>query len=108
MAAKVRLMTQRTLLLPLAALAVLSACNAPDPADYGGGAQGEAIAKCVAKTERADSSVTRAQAGEMCTCLTDKVMASAKSAMSGGSINTASMERAFMGCAAKAGVEVTP
>ncbi|MEM6858158.1 MAG: hypothetical protein AAF559_09825 [Pseudomonadota bacterium] len=95
------------LLLPLTALIALAACDAPDPDDYGGGVQGEAIAKCITKTERADSSVTRAQAGEMCTCLTDKVMASAKSAMSGGSINKASMERAFVGCATKAGIEIT-
>ena len=81
----------------------LAACNAPDPEDYGGGAKGEAIAKCVAKTERADSAVTREQAGEMCTCLTDKTMA----ALTGGGMAKASLERAFVGCATKAGIEVT-
>ena len=97
-------MTHSTkLLLPLTALMALAACNAPDPEDYGGGAKGEAIAKCVAKTERADSAVTREQAGEMCTCLTDKTMA----ALTGGGMAKASLERAFVGCATKAGIEVT-
>lgn len=88
------------LALPLLALA---GCDAPDPDDYGGGAVGEAVAKCVAKTERADSSVTREQAGEMCTCITDKTFA----ALSGRGMSRANMERAFIGCARQAGIEVT-
>lgn len=95
------------LLLPLTALAALAGCGAPDPADYGGGAKGEAIAKCVAKTERADSSVTRDQAGEMCTCLTDKTSKAVGAALTGGGMNKASLERAFVGCATKAGIEIT-
>ena len=91
------------LLLPLTAVLALAACDAPDPADYGGGAKGEAIAKCITKTERADNAVTREQAGEMCTCLTDKTM----TALTGGGMNKASLERAFVGCATKAGVEIT-
>ena len=87
--------------LPLT-LAV-AACGGPDPADYGGGAMGEALAKCVAKTERADSAVTREQAGEMCTCITDKTLA----ALSNGGMRKSSMERAFIGCAEQAGVEIT-
>ena len=95
------------LLLPLTALAALAACDAPDPEDYGGGAKGEAIAKCVAKTERADSSVTREQAGEMCTCITDKTTKAIESALAGGGVNQASLKRAAIACAKKAGIEVT-
>ncbi|MEL7318864.1 MAG: hypothetical protein AAFN04_09530 [Pseudomonadota bacterium] len=93
----------RNLALPLLALLALGACGAPDPDDYGGGAVGEAIAKCVAKTERADSAVTREQAGAMCTCITDKTFA----ALSNGGMAKSSMERAFVGCAKQAGVEIT-
>lgn len=89
-------------LLVVAPLA-LAGCDAPDPEDYGGGAKGEAIAKCITKTERADSAVTRDQAGDMCTCLTDKTMA----ALTGGGMARASLERAFVGCAQKAGIEIT-
>ncbi|KWV93272.1 hypothetical protein [Erythrobacter sp. YT30] len=92
-----------TLLLALIPALALAACNAPNPDDYGGGAKGEAIAKCITKTERADSSVTREQAGELCTCVTDKTYA----ALTGGGMQKASMERAFIGCAKKAGVEIT-
>ena len=81
----------------------LAAGDAPDPADYGGGAKGEAIAKCITKTERADGTVTREQSGEMCTCLTDKTMA----ALTGGGMAKASLERAFIGCAKQAGIEIT-
>ncbi|MEO0689064.1 MAG: hypothetical protein AAFY51_02065 [Pseudomonadota bacterium] len=87
--------------LPVTLLA--SACGAPDPADYGGGTKGEAIAKCVAKTERADSAVTREQAGQMCTCVTDKTYA----ALTGGGMAKAAMERAFIGCAERAGIAIT-
>lgn len=95
----------RCFTLPLALIPALAlaACNAPDPDDYGGGAKGEAIAKCITKTERADSAVTREQAGELCTCVTDKTYA----ALTGGGMQKASMERAFIGCAKKAGVEIT-
>ncbi|MEO0462189.1 MAG: hypothetical protein AAF127_03605 [Pseudomonadota bacterium] len=89
------------LILPLTLLA--SGCNAPDPADYGGGAKGEAIAKCVSKTQRADSAVTREQAGEMCTCVTDKTYA----ALTGGGMNKDKMVSAMLSCAKKAGVEIT-
>lgn len=88
---------------PLLALLALGACGGPDPADYGGGEKGEAIAKCVAKTQRADSAVTREQAGEMCACITDKTLA----ALSNGGMRKSSMERAFIGCAEQAGVEIT-
>lgn len=94
--------------LPLFALLALAGCNAPDPDDYGGGAMGETIAKCVTKTERADSNVTREQAGELCTCVTEKITSYAKSAVSGGgAVSKGAMERAFVGCAKKAGVEIT-
>ncbi len=96
-------MTRHAALLLALPILAISACNAPDPEDYGGGAKGEAIAKCISKTERADSAVTRAQAGEMCTCLTDKTMAS----LTGGGMNKASLERAFISCAKQAGVEIT-
>ena len=89
--------------IALALVLTLAACDAPDPADYGGGAKGEAIAKCIAKTERADSAVSREQAGKMCTCVTDTTYA----ALTGGGMNKASLERAFVGCAKKAGVEIT-
>ena len=85
--------------LPLAG----AAGGGPDPAEYGGGARGEAIAKCVAKTERADSAVTREQAGQMCTCITDKTYA----ALTGGGMAKAAMERAFIGCAERAGIAIT-
>ncbi|MEL7197436.1 MAG: hypothetical protein AAGL10_03895 [Pseudomonadota bacterium] len=92
-----------TLSFALIPVLALAACNAPDPDDYGGGAKGEAIAKCITKTERADSAVTREQAGELCTCVTDKTYA----ALTGGGVQKASMESAFIGCAKKAGVEIT-
>jgi len=97
----------RNLALPLVALLALGACDAPDPDDYGGGAMGEAVAKCVAKTERADSAVTREQAGEMCTCITDKTTKAVESALAGGGMNQASLKRAAIACAKKAGIEVT-
>ena len=81
----------------------LGACDAPDPADYGGGDKGEAIAKCVAKTERADSAVTREQAGQMCTCITDKTYA----ALTGGAMNQSSLKRSLTRCATDAGIEIT-
>ena len=93
--------------LALALVFSLAACNAPDPEDYGGGVKGEAIAKCITKTERADSAVTRDQAGEMCTCLTEKTESAMKAALSGGGMSKASLERAFVGCATKAGIEIT-
>ena len=55
----------------LFALMALGACDVPNPNDYGGGEKGKAIAKCIVRTERADSAVTREQAGQMCTCVTD-------------------------------------
>lgn len=89
-------------------LMLTAGCDAPDPADYGGGAKGEATAKCITRTERADSSVTREQSGELCSCVTDKLMGAAEAALSGGGgMSKSSMERAFIGCAEKAGVEIT-
>ena len=91
------------LAFPLALAFALAACGGPDPADYGGGAKGEAIAKCIVKTERADSAMTREQSGALCTCVTDKTYA----ALTGGGMNKASLTRAFVGCAKQAGVEIT-
>lgn len=97
-------MTQRTLLLAALPITLLtSACDAPDPADYGGGAKGEAVVSCITRLERADSSVTREQSGELCTCVTDKTFA----ALTGGGMNKSAMEGAFVGCAKDAGVEIT-
>lgn len=93
----------RRFTLSLALIAALAACNAPNPSDYGGGVKGEAIAKCVAKTERADSAITREQAGEMCTCITDKTYA----ALTNGGMKQSSVERALLGCVKSAGVEIT-
>ena len=93
--------------LALALVLSLAACDAPDPEDYGGGAKGAAIAKCITKTEAADSAVTREQAGEMCTCLTEKTEGAVNAALSGGGMSKASLERAFIGCATKAGIAVT-
>ncbi|MEM7779242.1 MAG: hypothetical protein AAF697_02490 [Pseudomonadota bacterium] len=87
--------------LPLTLL--ISACDAPDPDDYGGGAIGEAVVKCIERTERADSAITRVQSGEMCTCITDKTFA----ALSGGGMTRAKMEREMLSCARQAGVEIT-
>jgi len=97
------MMAPRTIFPALPLLLGLAACNAPDPADYGGGPKGDAIAKCITKTERADSAVSREQAGTMCTCLTDKTMA----ALSGGGMRKSALKRAFIGCAEKAGIEIT-
>ncbi len=80
------------------AAALLAGCNAPDPSDYGGGAEGAAIAKCISRTERADSSITREQAGEMCTCITEKM---SKAITNGG---RGMSEATLTSCATKAGI----
>ena len=94
-------------MLALPLLFFTAGCNAPDPEDYGGGAKGEAVVKCITRTERADSAVTRDQSEALCTCVTDKIMGSAMAAVSGGRVDKAAMERAFIGCAKDAGVEIT-
>ena len=91
------------LVLPFTALMALAACDAPNPDDYGGGARGKAVAKCIMRTERADSSITREQAGEMCGCITDKTL----SALTGSGMAQSSLERAFLTCAKKAGIAIT-
>ncbi|MEM1052391.1 MAG: hypothetical protein AAGI28_09885 [Pseudomonadota bacterium] len=96
-------MTKHAALLLTLPLLTLAACNAPDPDDYGGGAIGEAVAQCITKTERADSSVTREQSGEMCMCITDKTYA----ALSGRGMTRSRMESALLSCAHNAGIEVT-
>ncbi|MBD2841474.1 hypothetical protein [Erythrobacter rubeus] len=96
-------MLHTRVILAVAVLGSLSACNAPDPDDYGGGAKGAAVVKCISRTERADSSITREQAGEMCNCVTDKTMA----ALGGSGMSRSSMERALIGCATDAGIELT-
>ncbi|MEM9500385.1 MAG: hypothetical protein AAF941_00935 [Pseudomonadota bacterium] len=100
-------MTRPSIAFVLIALTLTAACNSPDPADYGGGARGEAVAKCIVRTERADSAVTRQQSGELCSCVTDKLLSGAQAALSGGGMSKSAMESAFIGCARKAGVEIT-
>ena len=95
--------TLRPLIAALPLTLVLAACDAPDPNDYGGGARGKAVAKCIMRTERADASVTREQAGALCGCVTDRTMA----ALTGGGMSQAGLESAFVGCAREAGVEIT-
>ena len=66
------------------------------------------MAKCITRTERADSAVTREQAEGLCGCVTDAMFSYAKGAVSGsGGMSSAAMERAFERCAADAGVEIT-
>lgn len=98
-----RTMTKHAALLLVLPILTLAACDVPDPNDYGGGAVGAAVAKCIIRTERADSSITREQSGELCTCVTEKTQTS----LLASGMSRTSMERAFMGCAAQAGIEIT-
>lgn len=77
----------------------LSACDRPDPADYGGGMAGEAIAKCVTRTERAESRITREQAEDMCACLNDRV---ANTFATGREVS----KQAMLQCAVDAGIPI--
>ena len=60
-----------TTLLAVSTLA-LAACDMPGADEFGGGAEGAAIVQCVSRTERMSDAITREQAADMCTCVTER------------------------------------
>ncbi len=84
--------------------ALVGCGDVPDPADYGGGDTGQAIAQCIERTEREDTDLTREQVGTLCTCLTERIADGTEQAMATGTVNRAEMERAMGRCAADNGI----
>jgi len=106
-ALRVRLGLRPWALAVCAAPFALAGCSdVPNPADYGGGDTGRAIAQCIERTEREDTDLTREQVGTLCTCLTERIASGTEQAMATGSVNRAEMERAMGRCAADAGIAV--
>jgi len=88
-----------------AALLALSGCSdVPDPADYGGGVEGRAIAQCIERTEREDVDLTREEVGALCGCLTERIAGGTEEAMGTGTVNRAEMDRAMGRCAEEEGI----
>ena len=89
------------------AAVLLSGCSdLADPRDYGGGAEGQAIAQCVERTEDDNSSLTREEAGKLCSCLTERIAEGTEDPISNGSVNRAETQRALMRCAADLDIAV--
>ncbi len=94
-------------MLVAGAAVLLSGCSdLADPRDYGGGAAGQAVAQCIARTEDDNSSLSREEAGRLCTCLTERIEAGTEDPISNGSVDRAETQRALLRCAADLEIEV--
>jgi len=92
--------------LAAATFALAGCSDVPDPADYGGGEEGKTMAQCISRTERANSSISREEAAQLCTCLTDRIASGAEDAFASGSVAGAETERAVQRCADDNGIEL--
>lgn len=93
--------------LALGALVLLAGCSdLVDPGEYGGGAEGQAMAQCISRTEDDNRSITREEAASLCTCLNERIAEGSEKPISGGAVDRAENQRALLRCAADLGIEV--
>jgi hypothetical protein len=90
------------------AIAMLSFAGGCDdlvnPSDYGTGAEGEAVAQCIMRSERISGSLTRSEVERACVCLTERIANGSEQPLSGGTVVKAENQRALMRCAQDLGL----